>query len=187
MPLASADEVRDATDPCRPAAQTGWAATQPPAPGPGDDEISARLINGEQWIALRNASAASTARPCLMPAATCSAGLEVVEVCIGRAQMGSMGEFNGQPADRGIDLYAMRQGGWASWRASTPFNFGPHDPRCGRWRRRWCRATPLVLKPSERTPSTPSRLPNCGQEAALARRVLQVVNGDRGGGRRASG
>ncbi len=102
-------------------------------------------------------------------------GLEVVEVCMGAPAM-LKGEFtdNGGP---GIDLYAMRQP-LGVVAGITPFNFPAMIPL-------WKMAPALVsgnamiLKPSERVPSTSLLLAELLQEAGLPDGVLQVVNGDK--------
>ncbi|MBO6854893.1 MAG: aldehyde dehydrogenase family protein, partial [Marivivens sp.] len=102
-------------------------------------------------------------------------GLEVVEVCMGAPHM-LKGEFtdNGGP---GIDLYSLRQP-LGVVAGITPFNFPAMIPL-------WKMAPALVsgnamiLKPSERTPSTSIMLAELLQEAGLPDGVLQVVNGDK--------
>ncbi|OUS20884.1 methylmalonate-semialdehyde dehydrogenase (CoA acylating) [Litorivita pollutaquae] len=102
-------------------------------------------------------------------------GLEVVEVCMGAPAM-LKGEFmdNGGP---GIDLYSMRQA-LGVVAGITPFNFPAMIPlwkmapalSCG---------NAMILKPSERCPSTSLRLAELLTEAGLPDGVLQVVNGDK--------
>jgi malonate-semialdehyde dehydrogenase (acetylating)/methylmalonate-semialdehyde dehydrogenase len=102
-------------------------------------------------------------------------GLEVVEVCMGAPNM-LKGEFtdDGGP---GIDLYSMRQP-LGVVAGITPFNFPAMIPL-------WKMAPALVcgnamiLKPSERVPSTALRLAELIKEAGLPDGVLQVVNGDK--------
>ncbi|WP_292312743.1 CoA-acylating methylmalonate-semialdehyde dehydrogenase [Marivivens sp.] len=103
-------------------------------------------------------------------------GLEVVEVCMGAPAM-LKGEYmnDGGP---GIDLYAMRQP-LGVVAGITPFNFPAMIPL-------WKMAPAIVsgnamiLKPSERVPSTALRLAELIMEAGLPAGVLQVVNGDKG-------
>ena len=103
-------------------------------------------------------------------------GLEVVEVCMGAPAM-LKGEYmnDGGP---GIDLYAMRQP-LGVVAGITPFNFPAMIPL-------WKMAPAIVsgnamiLKPSERVPSTALRLAELIMEAGLPSGVLQVVNGDKG-------
>jgi malonate-semialdehyde dehydrogenase (acetylating)/methylmalonate-semialdehyde dehydrogenase len=102
-------------------------------------------------------------------------GLEVVEVCMGAPHM-LKGEFtdDGGP---GIDLYSMRQP-LGVVAGITPFNFPAMIPL-------WKMAPALsagnamILKPSERCPSTALRLAELLKEAGLPDGVLQVVNGDK--------
>ncbi|MDE3121364.1 MAG: CoA-acylating methylmalonate-semialdehyde dehydrogenase, partial [Paracoccaceae bacterium] len=102
-------------------------------------------------------------------------GLEVVEVCMGAPAM-LKGEFtdNGGP---GIDLYSMRQA-LGVVAGITPFNFPAMIPL---WKMAPALAcgNAMILKPSERTPSTSLRLAELLQEAGLPDGVLQVVNGDK--------
>ncbi|MEE3360897.1 MAG: CoA-acylating methylmalonate-semialdehyde dehydrogenase [Pseudomonadota bacterium] len=102
-------------------------------------------------------------------------GLEVVEVCMGAPHM-LKGEFtdDGGP---GIDLYSMRQP-LGVVAGITPFNFPAMIPL-------WKMAPAIVsgnamiLKPSERCPSTSLRLAELLKEAGLPDGILQVVNGDK--------
>ncbi|WP_238366673.1 CoA-acylating methylmalonate-semialdehyde dehydrogenase [Mesobacterium pallidum] len=102
-------------------------------------------------------------------------GLEVVEVCMGAPAM-LKGEFmdNGGP---GIDLYSMRQP-LGVVAGITPFNFPAMIPL---WKMAPALASgnAMILKPSERCPSTSLRLAELLQEAGLPDGVLQVVNGDK--------
>ena len=102
-------------------------------------------------------------------------GLEVVEVCMGAPSL-LKGEFtdDGGP---GIDLYSMRQP-LGVVAGITPFNFPAMIPlwkmapaiACG---------NAMILKPSERCPSTALRLAELLSEAGLPDGILQVVNGDK--------
>jgi malonate-semialdehyde dehydrogenase (acetylating)/methylmalonate-semialdehyde dehydrogenase len=102
-------------------------------------------------------------------------GLEVVEVCMGAPAM-LKGEYM-DSAGPGIDLYAMRQP-LGVVAGITPFNFPAMIPL-------WKMAPAIVsgnamiLKPSERVPSTSLLLAELFQEAGLPDGVLQVVNGDK--------
>ena len=102
-------------------------------------------------------------------------GLEVVEVCMGAPAM-LKGEFtdDGGP---GIDLYSMRQP-LGVVAGITPFNFPAMIPM---WKMAPALASgnAMILKPSERVPSTALRLAELLQEAGLPDGVLQVVNGDK--------
>ena len=102
-------------------------------------------------------------------------GLEVVEVCMGAPAM-LKGEMM-DSAGPGIDLFAMRQP-LGVVAGITPFNFPAMIPlwkmapalSCG---------NAMILKPSERVPSTSLYLAQLLQEAGLPDGVLQVVNGDK--------
>jgi len=102
-------------------------------------------------------------------------GLEVVEVCMG-APAFLKGEMT-DSAGPGIDLYSMRQP-LGVVAGITPFNFPAMIPL-------WKMAPALsagnamILKPSERCPSTSLLLAQLLQEAGLPDGVLQVVNGDK--------
>ena len=102
-------------------------------------------------------------------------GLEVVEVCIGAPHM-LKGEFTNDGGP-GIDLYSMRQP-LGVVAGITPFNFPAMIPL-------WKMAPALsagnamILKPSERCPSTSLMLAELLKEAGLPDGVLQVVNGDK--------
>ena len=102
-------------------------------------------------------------------------GLEVVEVCMGAPAM-LKGEMM-DSAGPGIDLYAMRQP-LGVVAGITPFNFPAMIPL-------WKMAPALssgnamILKPSERCPSTSMLLAELLKEAGLPDGVLQVVNGDK--------
>ncbi|MCJ7871933.1 CoA-acylating methylmalonate-semialdehyde dehydrogenase [Phaeobacter sp. J2-8] len=102
-------------------------------------------------------------------------GLEVVEVCMGAPNM-LKGEFtdNGGP---GIDLYSMRQP-LGVVAGITPFNFPAMIPL---WKMAPALAcgNAMILKPSERVPSTALLLAELLKEAGLPDGVLQVVNGDK--------
>ncbi|MGL4312042.1 MAG: CoA-acylating methylmalonate-semialdehyde dehydrogenase [Paracoccaceae bacterium] len=102
-------------------------------------------------------------------------GLEVVEVCMGGPAL-LKGEFT-DAAGPGIDIYSMRQP-LGVVAGITPFNFPAMIPL-------WKLAPALtsgnamILKPSERTPSTSIFLAELLKEAGLPDDVLQVVNGDK--------
>ncbi|WP_225027094.1 CoA-acylating methylmalonate-semialdehyde dehydrogenase [Xinfangfangia pollutisoli] len=102
-------------------------------------------------------------------------GLEVVEVCMGAPAM-LKGEFT-DSAGPGIDLYAMRQP-LGVVAGITPFNFPAMIPL---WKMAPAIASgnAMILKPSERCPSTALLLAELFQEAGLPDGVLQVVNGDK--------
>ena len=102
-------------------------------------------------------------------------GLEVIEVCMGAPAMlkGEMTD-NGGP---GIDIYSMRQA-LGVVAGITPFNFPAMIPL---WKMgpALSSGNAMILKPSERTPSTSLFLAELLKEAGLPDGVLQVVNGDK--------
>ncbi|MZR13023.1 CoA-acylating methylmalonate-semialdehyde dehydrogenase [Maritimibacter sp. DP07] len=102
-------------------------------------------------------------------------GLEVIEVCMGAPNM-LKGEFmdSGGP---GIDLYSMRQP-LGVVAGITPFNFPAMIPL---WKMgpALVSGNAMILKPSERCPTTSMMLAELLQEAGLPDGVLQVVNGDK--------
>ncbi|MBL8563628.1 MAG: CoA-acylating methylmalonate-semialdehyde dehydrogenase [Gemmobacter sp.] len=102
-------------------------------------------------------------------------GLEVVEVCMGLPNL-LKGEFT-DSAGPGIDLYSMRQA-LGVVAGITPFNFPAMIPL---WKMSPAIAAgnAMILKPSERCPSTALRLAELFKEAGLPDGVLQVVNGDK--------
>ena len=102
-------------------------------------------------------------------------GLEVIEYCIGAAQM-LKGEFT-DSAGPGIDMYSLRQPvGVAA--GITPFNFPAMIPMWKMGPALAC-GNAFILKPSERAPSVPMMLAELMQEAGLPDGVLQVINGDK--------
>ncbi|WP_417808008.1 CoA-acylating methylmalonate-semialdehyde dehydrogenase [Thioclava sp.] len=102
-------------------------------------------------------------------------GLEVIEVCMG-APAFLKGEYTGD-AGPGIDLYSMRQP-LGVVAGITPFNFPAMIPL---WKMgpALSSGNAMILKPSERTPSTALLLAELAQEAGLPDGVLQVINGDK--------
>ncbi|SOB98471.1 methylmalonate-semialdehyde dehydrogenase [acylating] [Rhodobacter sp. JA431] len=102
-------------------------------------------------------------------------GLEVIEVCMGAPAL-MKGEYTGD-AGPGIDLYSMRQP-LGVVAGITPFNFPAMIPL---WKMgpALVAGNAMILKPSERCPSTALRLAELAQEAGLPDGVLQVVNGDK--------
>ncbi len=100
-------------------------------------------------------------------------GLEVVEYCIGAAEL-LKGEYT-VGAGTGIDMYSMKQP-LGVVGSIMPFNFPAMMPlwhiapalACG---------NAIVLKPSERDPSVPMMLAALFIEAGLPEGVFQVVNG----------
>jgi len=102
-------------------------------------------------------------------------GLEVIEVCMGAPHM-LKGEFTNDGGP-GIDLYSLRQP-LGVVAGITPFNFPAMIPL---WKMGPALASgnAMILKPSERCPSTAMALAELLQEAGLPDGVLQVVNGDK--------
>jgi malonate-semialdehyde dehydrogenase (acetylating)/methylmalonate-semialdehyde dehydrogenase len=102
-------------------------------------------------------------------------GLEVIEVCMGLPSQ-LKGEFT-DSAGPGIDLYSMRQP-LGVVAGITPFNFPAMIPL---WKMgpALSAGNAMILKPSERCPSTSIMLAQLAQEAGLPDGVLQVVNGDK--------
>ena len=154
-------------------AQAVWAATNP--------QRRARVIMAFAALINRDmeklAEAVSREHGKTLPDARgdVQRGLEVVEVCMGAPAM-LKGEYM-DSAGPGIDLYAMRQP-LGVVAGITPFNFPAMIPL-------WKMAPALsagnamILKPSERTPTTSLMLAELLQEAGLPDGVLQVVNGDK--------
>ncbi len=102
-------------------------------------------------------------------------GLEVIEVCMG-APAFLKGEMT-DSAGPGIDIYSMRQP-LGVVAGITPFNFPAMIPL---WKLgpALTAGNAMILKPSERTPSTSLLLAELLKEAGLPDGVLQVVNGDK--------
>lgn len=102
-------------------------------------------------------------------------GLEVIEVCMGAPHM-LKGEYTNDGGS-GIDLYSMRQP-LGVVAGITPFNFPAMIPL---WKMgpALSAGNAMILKPSERVPSTSLRLAELLKEAGLPDGVLQVVNGDK--------
>jgi len=172
VPLASAAEL-DAAVAAAAAAQVAWGATNPQRRArvmmafgalinTHMDEL-AELVSREHGKTLPDARG------------DVQRGLEVVEVCMGAPAL-LKGEYT-DSAGPGIDLYSMRQpiGVVAG---ITPFNFPAMIPL---WKMAPALAcgNAMVLKPSERCPSTSLRLAELLKEAGLPDGVLQVVNGDK--------
>ncbi|TMV92360.1 CoA-acylating methylmalonate-semialdehyde dehydrogenase [Thioclava sp. BHET1] len=102
-------------------------------------------------------------------------GLEVIEVCMGAPSF-LKGEYTDN-AGPGIDLYSMRQP-LGVVAGITPFNFPAMIPL---WKMgpALSAGNAMILKPSERTPTTALMLAELAQEAGLPDGVLQVINGDK--------
>ncbi|WP_109464087.1 CoA-acylating methylmalonate-semialdehyde dehydrogenase [Albibacillus kandeliae] len=172
VPLATVEELNDAV--ARAAeAQKAWAATNPQRRSRVMMKFGA-LIN-EHMDELAELVSKEHGKTLPDARGDVQRGLEVVEFCMGAPHM-LKGEFtdDGGP---GIDLYSMRQP-LGVVAGITPFNFPAMIPL-------WKMAPALVagnamiLKPSERVPSTSLRLAELIIEAGLPEGVLQVVNGDK--------
>jgi len=102
-------------------------------------------------------------------------GLEVIEMC-----MGAPAFLKGEMTDNagpGIDIYAMRQA-LGVVAGITPFNFPAMIPLWKMGPALAC-GNAMILKPSERVPSTSLFLAELLKEAGLPDGILQVVNGDK--------
>ncbi len=172
LALATVAELTHAIDEAA-KAQLKWAATNP--------QRRARVMMAFGALINRNmdklAEVVSREHGKTLPDARgdVQRGLEVVEVCMSAPAL-MKGEYT-DSAGPGIDLYSMRQP-LGVVAGITPFNFPAMIPL-------WKMAPALVagnamiLKPSERTPSTALLLAQLLQEAGLPDGVLQVVNGDK--------
>ena len=171
-PLATVPELNDAVAKAE-VAQKAWGATNPQRRARVMMKFGA-LIN-EHMDELAELVSREHGKTLPDGRGDVQRGLEVVEVCMGAPAM-LKGEFtdDGGP---GIDLYSMRQA-LGVVAGITPFNFPAMIPlwkmapalSCG---------NAMILKPSERVPSTALRLAELLQEAGLPDGVLQVVNGDK--------
>ena len=172
VPLATVEELNDAV--ARAAeAQKGWAATNPQRRARVMMKFGA-LIN-EHMDELAELVSREHGKTLPDGRGDVQRGLEVVEVCMGGPAL-LKGEFmdNGGP---GIDLYAMRQP-LGVVAGITPFNFPAMIPLWKMAPALTC-GNAMILKPSERCPSTSLRLAELLKEAGLPDVVLQVVNGDK--------
>lgn len=172
VPLASKDEM-NAIIAKAAAAQPGWAATNPQRRArvmmKFADLINTHMDELAELVSREHGKTLPDAR------GDVQRGLEVVEVCMGAPHM-LKGEYinDGGP---GIDLYSMRQP-LGVVAGITPFNFPAMIPL---WKMAPALASgnAMILKPSERCPSTSLRLAELIKEAGLPEGVLQVVNGDK--------
>ncbi|MGY9050223.1 methylmalonate-semialdehyde dehydrogenase [Puniceibacterium antarcticum] len=172
VPLATVQELNDAVAKAAEAQKT-WGATNPQRRARVMMKFGA-LIN-EHMDELAELVSREHGKTLPDARGDVQRGLEVVEVCMGAPAM-LKGEFtdDGGP---GIDLYSMRQA-LGVVAGITPFNFPAMIPlwkmapaiSCG---------NAMILKPSERCPSTALRLAELLSEAGLPDGVLQVVNGDK--------
>jgi len=172
VPLATKAEVDDAVARAA-AAQPAWGATNPQRRARVMMKFGA-LIN-ENMDKLAEAVSREHGKTLPDARGDVQRGLEVVEFCMGAPNM-LKGEYtdNGGP---GIDLYSMRQP-LGVVAGITPFNFPAMIPL---WKMAGALAcgNAMILKPSERVPTTALMLAELLQEAGLPDGVLQVVNGDK--------
>ncbi len=154
-------------------AQIGWAATNP--------QRRARIMMAFGTLINQNmdklAELVSMEHGKTLPDARgdVQRGLEVIEVC-----MGAPAFLKGEMTDNagpGIDIYAMRQA-LGVVAGITPFNFPAMIPL---WKMGPALASgnAMILKPSERVPSTSLFLAELLKQAGLPDGVLQVINGDK--------
>ena len=172
VPLATKEEM-DAAIAKAAEAQKIWAATNPQKRARVMMKFGA-LIN-ENMDKLAELVAREHGKTLPDARGDVQRGLEVVEVCMGAPHM-LKGEYT-DAGGPGIDLYSMRQP-LGVVAGITPFNFPAMIPlwkmapalSCG---------NAMILKPSERVPSTSLYLAELLKEAGLPDGVLQVVNGDK--------
>ncbi len=170
--LASKAEV-DAFVARAAAAQIGWAATNPQRRArvmmKFGDLINRDMDKLAEVLSREHGKTIPDARGDIQR------GLEVVEVCMGAPSM-MKGEYM-DSAGPGIDLYSMRQS-LGVVAGITPFNFPAMIPL---WKMAPAIVTgnAMILKPSERAPTTAMMLAALFEEAGLPPGVLQVVNGDK--------
>ena len=172
VPLATVEELNHAVERAA-EAQVKWGATNPQRRARVMMKFGA-LINEHmdelaELVSLEHGKTLPDAK------GDVQRGLEVVEVCMGAPSL-LKGEFtdDGGP---GIDLYSMRQP-LGVVAGITPFNLPAMIPL---WKMAPALAcgNAMILKPSERVPSTSLRLAELIIEAGLPEGVLQVVNGDK--------
>ena len=154
-------------------AQVGWAATNPQRRARVMMKFAA-LIN-ENMEKLAELVSQEHGKTLPDGRGDVQRGLEVIEVCMGAPAM-LKGEMM-DSAGPGIDLYAMRQP-LGVVAGITPFNFPAMIPL---WKigPAISSGNAMILKPSERVPSTSLFLAELLKEAGLPDGVLQVVNGDK--------
>ncbi len=172
VPLATVEELNEAVAKAS-EAQIGWGATNP--------QRRARVMMAFGQLINENidmlAEAVSREHGKTLPdgRGDVQRGLEVIEVCMGAPSL-LKGEFTNDGGP-GIDLYSMRQP-LGVVAGITPFNFPAMIPL---WKMGPAIASgnAMVLKPSERCPTTSILLAELFKEAGLPDGVLQVVNGDK--------
>ncbi|MHA6347006.1 CoA-acylating methylmalonate-semialdehyde dehydrogenase [Roseivivax sp. CAU 1761] len=172
VPLATKDEM-DAIIARAAEAQVAWGATNPQRRARVMMKFG-QLIN-EHMDELAELVSREHGKTLPDARGDVQRGLEVIEVCMGAPHL-LKGEFtdDGGP---GIDLQSMRQP-LGVVAGITPFNFPAMIPL---WKMgpALVSGNAMILKPSERCPSTAYRLAELLQEAGLPDGVLQVVNGDK--------
>ncbi len=170
--LATTAEL-DAAVAAAAAAQPVWAATNPQRRArvmmKFGDLINAHMDELAELVSREHGKTLPDAR------GDVQRGLEVIEVCMGAPAL-LKGEYT-DSAGPGIDLYSMRQP-LGVVAGIAPFNFPAMIPL---WKMgpALVAGNAMILKPSERCPSTSIRLAQLAQEAGLPDGVLQVVNGDK--------
>ena len=172
VPLATVEEMNDAIAKAA-EAQIKWAATNPQRRARVMMKFGA-LIN-ENMDKLAELVSREHGKTLPDARGDVQRGLEVVEVCMGAPHM-LKGEYTDDDGP-GIDLYSMRQP-LGVVAGITPFNFPAMIPL---WKMAPALAAgnAMILKPSERCPSTSLLLAELIMEAGLPEGVLQVVNGDK--------
>ncbi|RID93554.1 CoA-acylating methylmalonate-semialdehyde dehydrogenase [Gemmobacter lutimaris] len=170
--LATADELAHAIAEAE-KAQPAWAATNPQRRARVmmklGDLINQHMDELAELVAREHGKTIPDAK------GDVQRGLEVIEVCMGAPAL-LKGEYT-DSAGPGIDLYSMRQP-LGVVAAITPFNFPAMIPLWKMGPALSC-GNAVILKPSERVPSTSLRLAQLAQEAGIPDGVLQVVNGDK--------
>ena len=170
--LASKAEL-DAAVAAAERAQPGWAATNPQRRArvmmKFADLINTHMDELAELVSVEHGKVLADGR------GDVQRGLEVIEVCMGAPAL-LKGEYT-DGAGPGIDIYAMRQP-LGVVAGITPFNFPAMIPL---WKMgpALSAGNAMILKPSERCPSTALRLAELAKEAGLPDGVLQVVNGDK--------
>ncbi|PTX53337.1 methylmalonate-semialdehyde dehydrogenase [acylating] [Gemmobacter caeni] len=170
--LASADELAHAIAEAE-KVQPAWAATNPQRRArvmmKFGDLINQHMDELAELVAREHGKTIPDAK------GDVQRGLEVIEVCMGTPAL-LKGEYT-DSAGPGIDLYSMRQP-LGVVAAITPFNFPAMIPLWKMGPALSC-GNAVILKPSERVPSTSLRLAELAKEAGIPDGVLQVVNGDK--------
>ncbi|NND21793.1 MAG: aldehyde dehydrogenase family protein, partial [Silicimonas sp.] len=158
VPLATKDEL-DAAVADAAAAQTAWAATNPQRRARVMMKFG-QLIN-DHMDELAELVSREHGKTLPDGRGDVQRGLEVIEVCMGAPAM-LKGEFTNDGGP-GIDLYSMRQP-LGVVAGITPFNFPAMIPLWKMGPALAC-GNAMILKPSERCPSTSLRLAELMQEA----------------------